>query len=102
MRERHLRLVSSHCDVKEKEVLFIKYLELISDFFDKIFTSKQEKIYIIKDFLIKLYQDYEISTGIDDPPYYIRAEKRIIKIIKEKKVNYYYNRFKRFKNINFD
>lgn len=102
MRERHLRLVGSQCEKCVQKPLSVRILENIKDLADKIFISEQEKIYIIKDILIKLYRDYEISTGIVDPPYYIRAEQRIIKIIKEKKINYYYKRLKKFKNINLD
>ena len=57
-----------------------------------------EKIYILKDILIKIYRDYEITTGIIDEPYFIRAEKKIKRIIREKKVDYYYNLLKKFRS----
>ncbi len=102
MQDRHLRLINSQCQMPEQTSFYIKYFENIKDFFDKIFTSEPKKIYIIKDILIKLYRDYEISTGIENPPYYVKAEIRIIKIIKEGKIDYYYKLFKKFKNINFE
>jgi len=76
-------------------------LEKFKDFFECIFLTKNEKIYIIKDILIKIYRDYEESTGYIDIPYFVRAEIRISKIIQDNKVNYYYNRLKKFKNNKF-
>lgn len=96
--ERHLRLVVSHnveCNKKEN---FRKYLSKLKERFRCIFISKNEKIYTLKDILIKIYRDYEITTGIIDEPYFIRAEKKIRRIIREKKVDYYYNLLKKFRN----
>ena len=39
-----------------------------------------------------------MSTGIIDEPYFIRAEKKIKRIIREKKVDYYYNLLKKFRS----
>ena len=56
----------------------------------------------IKDILIDLYRDYEITTGNNCTPYYVKAEKRIIKIIKERKIDHYYKLFKKYKNLDFE
>lgn len=101
MKQRHLRLVVSRCKECEKDSVFTSGLEKFKDFFDCIFLTKNEKIYIIKDILIKIYRDYEQSTGNIDIPYFVRAEIRMSKIIQDKKVNYYYNRLKKFKNNKF-
>ena len=66
-----------------------------------LFISKKEKIFALKENLLNLYRDYEISTGYSEEPYFIRAEKKIRRIIREKKVNYYYNLFKKFNNNKF-
>ena len=96
--ERHLRLVVSHnVECNKKESLW-KYLSTLKERFRCIFISKNEKIYILKDILIKIYRDYEITTGIIDEPYFIRAEKKIRRIVREKKVDYYYNLLKKFRN----
>ncbi len=60
--------------------------------------SKEEKIFIIKAGLIKLYKDYEETTGIDDIPYFVRADIKLSQIIKDRKIDYYYNRLKRLGN----
>lgn len=96
--ERHLRLVVSHNVECNKKESFKKYLSTLKGRFKCIFISKNEKIYILKDILIKIYRDYEITTGIIDEPYFIRAEKKIRRIIREKKVDYYYNLLKKFRN----
>lgn len=101
MKKRHLRLVVSHCETTNKSTLKSGILERLKDFLDGMFLSKNEKIYIIKDILIKIYRDYEITTGFVDIPYFVRAESRISQIIKDKKVDYYYNRLKRFQSNNF-
>jgi len=69
----------------------------IDNIFNILFISKNEKIYILKDILINIYRDYEITTGICDIPYFVKAEAKLSEIIKDKKINYYYNRLKRFK-----
>lgn len=66
--------------------------------FGSIFISKKEKIFTLKEELLNLYRDYEITTGYNEEPYFIRAEKKIRRIIRENKVNYYYNLFKKFNN----
>ncbi len=101
MRKRHLRLVDSRCQKNEEIRLSAAYWGKFKDFFECILLSKNEKIYIIKDILIKLYRDYEKSTGIIDIPYFVRAEIRMSKIIRDKKVDYYYTKLKKFKNCNF-
>ena len=102
MKERHLRLVNSQCQAVGKPCIYIKFLECIKDFLDKFFISKQEKIYIIKDILIDLYKEYEITTGNRCTPYYVKAEKRIIKIKKERKIDHYYKLFKKYKSLDFE
>lgn len=96
--KRHLRLVaSSSCAIKtNKKQDFLEFGELLNRIFGNIFISRNEKIYILKDIITKLYRDYEISTGIIDEPYFIRAEKKIRRIIRENKVNYYYNLLKKY------
>ena len=101
MKKRHLRLVVSHCKTTNKNALKPRVLSKLKDFFDGVFLSKNEKIYIIKDILIKIYRDYEQTTGFVDIPYFVRAESRISQIIKDKKVDYYYNKLKKFQRNNF-
>lgn len=97
MQKRNLHLVVSNCEINEKSN-FMKIIEKIKNFIECIMLSKNEKLYIIKDFLIKLYKDYEETTGIIDIPYFVRADIRISKIIKDKKIDYYYLKLKKFKN----
>ncbi|MBE7704496.1 MAG: hypothetical protein E7Z90_01640 [Cyanobacteria bacterium SIG29] len=95
--ERHLRLVVSHnveCNKKGKS---IKNFPDIINYLGNIFISRNEKIYILKDILNDLYRDYEITTGIIDEPYFIKTEKKLQRIIREKKVDYYYNLLKKFR-----
>ena len=73
-------------------------LEKITKNIKSAFISKNEKIYVLKDILNKIYRDYEITTGIIDEPYFIKAEKKIRRIIRENKVDYYYNLLKKFRN----
>ena len=97
MIERRLRLVVSH-DVNHKRTkAFGKHLQKLKERFNCIFVSKNEKIYILKDILTKIYRDYEITTGIIDEPYFIRAEKKLRRIIREERVDYYYNLLKKFR-----
>lgn len=98
MIERHLRLVVPYDKKCKKNTAFKEHLENFKERLKCIFISKNEKIYILKDILIKIYRDYEITTGIIDEPYFIRAEKKIRRIIREKKVDYYYNLLKKFHN----
>lgn len=98
MIERRLRLVVSH-DVNDKKTKdFGKHFQKLKDCLNCIFVSKNEKIYILKDILTKIYRDYEITTGIIDEPYFIRAEKKLRRIIREERVDYYYNLLKKFQN----
>ncbi len=97
MRKRHLRLVFSNEDKLDNNCK-INSLKKIKTIFNDLFLSKSEKIIIIKDCLIKIYRDYEETTGIIDIPYFVRAEMRLSKIIKDRKINYYYNRLKKFRN----
>ena len=101
MKKRHLRLVVSHCEKTSENSLITSNLRKIKDFWEGAFLSKNEKIYIIKDILIKIYRDYEQTTGFVDIPYFVRAESRISQIIKERKVDYYYNKLKKFQSNNF-
>ena len=79
---------------KEEE----KYLLNFKLNIGSLFISKKEKIFILKEELLNLYRDYELSTGFAEEPYFIRAEKKIKRIIRENKVNYYFNLFKKFNN----
>ncbi len=92
MKRRHLRLVSSKADIEKTT-----FKEIITDYFADLFISKNEKIYILKDVLNNIYRDYEITTGINDIPYFVKAENKLKQIVLENKINYYYNRLKKFK-----
>ena len=94
--KRHLKLVYSRdaSILKKKENK--NFLLNFKFNFGDIFISKRRKIFILKEELLNLYRDYEISTGFCDVPYFIRAEKKIRRIIREKKVDYYYNLLKKF------
>ena len=96
--ERHLRLVVSHPVECNKKTSWKDYFGILKEKVKCTFISETEKIYILKDILIKIYRDYELTTGIIDEPYFLRAEKKINRIIREKKVDYYYNLLKKFKN----
>lgn len=102
MKRGHLRLVVSGNLCCHKKSRILEYLEGVKEYFCCKCISKREKIYILKDVLINIYRDYEITTGITDIPYYIRAEMKINKIIQEDKVDYYFNLFKRFRNNNLN
>ncbi len=96
--ERHLRLVTSRAiKHKERTSLFEK-IENVAENIKSAFVSENEKIYVLKDILLKIYRDYEITTGIIDEPYFIKAEKKMRRIIREHKVDYYYNLLKKFRN----
>ena len=92
MKKRHLRVIDGS---KQNNIHNVSYSERIKDFFDCIFISENKKIYLIKDSLIRLYKDYEETTGIVDIPYFVKAERRISQIIKSGKINYYYNKLKK-------
>ncbi|MBQ9246561.1 hypothetical protein IJ182_09875 [bacterium] len=100
MKKGHLRLVISNENNEEKKEM-ADYWKRLKNFVECIFISKNEKIILIKDSLIKIYRDYEKTTGIVDIPYFVRADIRISQIIKEKKINYYYTRLKKFNNKNW-
>lgn len=95
MKNRHLRLVVSNAENSNTTDCSSDYKDYIKDFFNGLFVSKNEKIYIIKDCLTKIYKDYEDTTGIIDVPYFVKAERRISQIIKSGKINYYYNKLKK-------
>lgn len=97
MKKKHLHLVVSNNVCCVRKPLYISFFQGFENFFKVLFVSKREKIYILKDFLIKIYRDYEITTGINDVPYYIKAENKINKIIRENKVNYYFKLYENFK-----
>lgn len=78
--------------------LFMRLSDIMKKIFIRRFKSKKEKIYILKDTLIKIYRDYEKTTGIRGVPYYIRAEIKLNTIIKERKVDYYYNLLYKLRN----
>ena len=50
---------------------------------------------MLKNLLIKLFKDYEETTGINEIPYWDKAELMMDKILKENKVDYYYDRLKK-------
>ena len=99
MKKGHLRLVFSK-EYEGRKDSGKRYLSKIKDHFKDILLSKNEKIIIIKGCLIKIYRDYEETTGIIDIPYFVRADIRLSQIIRDKKINYYYNRLKKFRNTN--
>ena len=92
MRKGHLRLVSAN-----NQAYKLSLKEKLKNFYDNLFISRTEKLYILKDVLINIYRDYEITTGICDVPYFVKAENKIKQIIREDKINYYFNRLKKFK-----
>ena len=98
MKKRYLRLVVSHeCEYKQKPFV-IRFLKKVKTKIQNIFISKREKIYFLKDVLTKIYRDYEITTGIMEEPYFIRAENKLRCIVKDNKIDYYYNLLKRHRN----
>ncbi len=99
--ERHLRLVVSHAVECNKKESVWKHICNLTEKIKNSFISENEKIYTLKDTLIKMYRDYEITTGIIDEPYFIKAEKRIRRIIREGKVNYYYNLLKKVRSSHY-
>ena len=96
MNRNHLRLVVPKKEFSSEKLNFNNRIKKVIDTFFCMFTTKEEKIYILKDFLIKIYRDYEISTGHKDVPYYIKADLKLSKIIQENKVDYYYKLSKKF------
>lgn len=93
--KKNLKLVYSRgvsISKKKRKNYFFNFRLNIKNFF----ISKEEKIFILKEELLNLYRDYELSTGYSEEPYFIRAEKKIRRIIREDKVNYYFNLFKKF------
>lgn len=90
MIKRHLKLVVSNNSKCVKKPNFTGFVLNCSENFKCMLTSKREKIYMLKDSLIKLYRDYEISTGVCDIPYYVRAELKMSEIIQDDKVDYYF------------
>lgn len=95
--ERHLRLiVSNNVRIYEENSLKKRFENLIRKI-ENIFTSRTEKILVLKEILMNIYKDYEITTGIVDEPYFLKAEKKISRIIREKKIDYYYNLLRKFR-----
>lgn len=90
MAKRHLKLVSSNDCSCDKTFDFTGMMTNCIEYIKNKTISKREKIYVLKDALIKLYRDYEITTGISDIPYYERAELKISEIIQENKIDYYF------------
>lgn len=97
MRKGHLRLVFSRDEICREDTKF-RYFEKIKDFFDCILLSKNEKIVILRYCLIKIFRAYEQSSGIIDIPYFVKADIRMSQIVKDKKIDYYYCRLKKFRN----
>ena len=96
--ERHLRLVTSRAGAQNEKTSLFEKLEIIVNNIKSAFVSENEKIYVLKDIINRIYRDYEITTGIIDEPYFIKAEKKLRRIIREHKVDYYYNLLKKFRN----
>lgn len=90
MKKKHLRLIVSKNSKNAKMVSIIGFFRKCREQFKCIITPKKQKIYILKDSLIKIYRDYEVSTGICDIPYYVRAELKISEIIQSNKIDYYF------------
>lgn len=88
-----MRLVKTQKKPCAKEKLERKILEFYEDFF----VSKREKVYVLKDIITRIYRDYEISTGINDIPYFIKSENKIREIVAEGSVEYYYKKLKKFR-----
>ena len=98
MIERRLRLVvPQNVDCKRTKA-FGEHWQKLKEHLNCVLVSKNEKIYILKDILTKIYRDYEITTGIIDEPYFIRAEKKLRRIVREGRVDYYYNLLKKFQS----
>lgn len=97
MNKRHLKLiVSEKTEMAKKpdlKVIFDNAKENVKC----LVTSKREKIFVLKDYLIKLYRDYEVTTGFCEIPFYTRAELKISEIIQEDKVDYYFKMFEKIK-----
>lgn len=94
---RHLRLVvSNKTQLNQRSLNYETFNNLVFKL-KSMFVSKNDKIYILKETLMNIYRDYEISTGIIDEPYFIKAEKKIRRIIRENKVDYYYSLLKKFR-----
>ena len=98
MKKRYLRLVVSHEGEYTQKHFGVMFFRRFKSKFQDIFISKREKIYFLKDILTKIYRDYEITTGIIDEPYFIRAENKLRCIVKDNKIDYYYNLLKRHRN----
>ncbi|MBQ3641851.1 hypothetical protein II906_08020 [bacterium] len=98
MIKRHLRIVASSEKRYCNKTSFIRAWESITNRLENIFISEKEKIYTIREELIKCFRDYEITTGYMEEPYFIKAEKKLRRIIREKKVDYYYNLVKKIRS----
>jgi hypothetical protein len=94
---RHLRLiVSNETQLNQRSLNYEFFYNLVFKL-KSMFISKSDKIYILKETLMNIYREYEISTGIIDEPYFIKTEKKIRRIIRENKVDYYYSLLKKFR-----
>lgn len=89
----HLRLVKSEVQLTPVQSLRGE----IIDCFEKIFVSKNEKIYVLRDIILRMYRDYEITTGICDIGFYEKTENKINQIISENKTDYYYKLLKKYR-----
>ena len=98
MKKNYLHLVVSN-DCKQRQNPFsVRIFKKINNKLQNIFISKREKIYILKDILTKIYRDYEITTGIREEPYFIRAENKLRCIVRDNKIDYYYDLLKNHRN----
>jgi len=97
MKKRHLKLIVSEDTNKVKNPDVKLIFENAKETVKCIVTSRREKIFVLKDYLIKLYRDYEITTGFCEIPFYTRAELKISEIIQNDKVDYYFKLFEKIK-----
>ena len=98
MMKRHLRIVASSKNDDSVRISFFKVWESFTDKLNNVLISEKEKIYTIREELIKCFRDYEVTTGYCEEPYFIKAEKKLRRIIREKKVDYYYNLVKKIRS----
>lgn len=90
MKKDHLKLVISNNIEASQSLTTIDFNSNCNQKSKALVISQKEKIYMLKDSLIKLYRDYEITTGICEVPYNVRAEIKISEIIHANQVDYYF------------
>lgn len=98
MKQRHLKLVYSNNEIQTTKENFLAKLQSFCDDFRFMFISQNKKIESLRNILLNMYRDYEISSGESDIPYFIKAENKINKILQEGKINYYYKKLRKFQD----